>query len=177
MDFFLGNKVAFLVVKSSKLTTDELTSLPVWIKFHSVPVLAFTVDDLSTIATRLGIPVMLDSCTATTCNHNLPKQQMEYKKKKTSILVSNSFSALEEANEKPTDDLTDDTRKKMEAPPKKAPRKTDIWSSRKTDYPKRNVVFSPKMNVHYFDRDDMDFDDMGWVAKELEHRNVYSKNG
>nr|GEV25980.1 reverse transcriptase domain-containing protein [Tanacetum cinerariifolium] len=46
---------------------------------------------------------------------------MEYKKKKTSILVSNSFSALEEANEKPIDDLTDDTRKKMEAPPRRLP--------------------------------------------------------
>ncbi|GJV75699.1 RNA-directed DNA polymerase, eukaryota [Tanacetum coccineum] len=107
-------------------------------------------------------------------NHNLPKQHMAYKKKKTSTPVSNSFSALEEDNEKPIDELIDDTRKKMEALPKKAPRKTGIWSSRKADSPKRNVVFSLEMKVHYFDRDDMDFDDMRWAVKELKHMNVVS---
>ncbi|GKC20108.1 hypothetical protein Tco_1022258 [Tanacetum coccineum] len=60
-------------------------------------------------------------------------------------------------NGKHMDDLVDDARKKVEAPPKK----TSIWSGRKADSPKRNVVFSPETKVHYFDRDDMIFDDMG----------------
>nr|GEX15265.1 hypothetical protein [Tanacetum cinerariifolium] len=52
--------------------------------------------------------------------------------------------ALEEDNRKPTDDLVDDIHKKMKAHPKKTLRKTNIWSGRKADYPKRNVVFSPE---------------------------------
>ncbi|GKD37626.1 hypothetical protein Tco_1257833 [Tanacetum coccineum] len=62
-------------------------------------------------------------------NHSLPKQQMPkfaYQKKTTSTLVSNSFYALEEDNEKHMDVLVNDTRKKMEAPPKKTSRKTVI---------------------------------------------------
>ncbi|GKC12677.1 hypothetical protein Tco_1009459 [Tanacetum coccineum] len=70
---------------------------------------------------------------------------------------SNAFSGLEEDNGK----LVDDTRKKVEAPPKKTPRKTGIWSGRKAGSPKRNVVFSPT-KVRYFDRDDMDL--MTWVS-------------
>ncbi|GKA52218.1 putative serine carboxypeptidase-like protein 23 [Tanacetum coccineum] len=53
--------------------------------------------------------------------------------------VSNVFFALEEDNEKPMDDLVADTRKKVEAPPKK----TSIWSGRKADSPKRG---RPPMN-------------------------------
>nr|GEZ51170.1 hypothetical protein [Tanacetum cinerariifolium] len=85
---------------------------------------------------------------------------MAYQKKTTSNPVSNSFSALEANNEKPMDDLIDDTQKKMEAPRKKAPRKIGIWSDRKANSPKRNVVFSPETKINYFDREDMDFDDM-----------------
>ncbi|GJT36875.1 hypothetical protein Tco_0936740 [Tanacetum coccineum] len=70
---------------------------------------------------------------------------------------SNAFSGLEEDNGK----LVDDTRKKVEAPPKKTSRKTGIWLGRKADSPKRNVVFSPT-KVRYFDRDDMDL--MTWVS-------------
>ncbi|GJU67036.1 hypothetical protein Tco_1253295 [Tanacetum coccineum] len=45
----------------------ELTFVLVWINFHSVSVSAFTADGLSAIATRLGTPIMLDSCTVTIC--------------------------------------------------------------------------------------------------------------
>nr|GEW32620.1 hypothetical protein [Tanacetum cinerariifolium] len=92
--------------------------------------------------------------------HNLPKQHMAYQKKTTSTSVSNSFLALEANNGKHMDDLIDDTQKKMEAPHKKAPRKIGIWSGRKANSPKRNVVFSSETMVNYFDREDMDFDDM-----------------
>ncbi|GKB75987.1 reverse transcriptase domain-containing protein [Tanacetum coccineum] len=51
---------------SSMLTKEELTFILVWIKFHGVYVLEFTADGLSAIATRLGTPIMLDSCTTAT---------------------------------------------------------------------------------------------------------------
>ncbi|GKF14132.1 zinc finger, CCHC-type containing protein [Tanacetum coccineum] len=51
---------------SSKLSKEELTYVPVWVKFHGVPVSVFAADGLSAIATRLGTPIMLDSCIATT---------------------------------------------------------------------------------------------------------------
>ncbi|GJW00197.1 hypothetical protein Tco_1555448 [Tanacetum coccineum] len=72
-------------------------------------------------------------------NHSLTKQQMPklpYQKKTASTLVSNASSALEEANGKHMDDLVDDTQKKIEAPLKKTPRKTSIWSGREADSPK-----------------------------------------
>ncbi|GKD96032.1 hypothetical protein Tco_1379929 [Tanacetum coccineum] len=78
---------------------------------------------------------------------------------------------------KPMDDLVDDTQKKIKAPPKKTPRKTDIWSGRKADSSKRNIVFSHETKVNYFDRDDMDFDDIGQAVEEVQHENAYSENG
>ncbi|GKF82876.1 hypothetical protein Tco_0244532 [Tanacetum coccineum] len=67
--------------------------------------------------------------------------------------------------------------KNGEVPPKNTPRKTGIWTGWKVDSPKRNLVFSPEMKVHYFDRDYMEFDDMGHVVEEVEHENAYSENG
>ncbi|GKC40158.1 hypothetical protein Tco_1052542 [Tanacetum coccineum] len=80
-------------------------------------------------------------------------------------------------NEKHMDDLVNDTRKKMEAPSKKTPRKIVIWSSRKADSPKINVFFYPETKVHYFDKNDMNFDDIGQAIEEVEHENAYSENG
>ncbi|GKA63014.1 zinc knuckle CX2CX4HX4C containing protein [Tanacetum coccineum] len=64
---------------------------------------------------------------------------------------------------KPMNDLVDDARKKLEAFPKNSP--------------KRNVVFSPETKIHYFDRDDMFFYDLGQATEEVEHENAYSTNG
>ncbi|GKC91993.1 hypothetical protein Tco_1157435 [Tanacetum coccineum] len=80
-------------------------------------------------------------------------------------------------NGNPVDDLVDETRKKVEVPHKKTPRKTSIWSGRKTDSPKRNVVFFPKTKIHYFHKDDMELDNMGQVAEGWEHENAYNDNG
>nr|GEZ01135.1 hypothetical protein [Tanacetum cinerariifolium] len=71
-------------------------------------------------------------------------------------------------NEKPMNGLVNGARKKVEAPLKKTPRKTGIWSCRKADSPKINIAFFPEMKVHYFDRDDI---------KEVKHENAYSKKG
>ncbi|GKB67384.1 zinc finger, RING/FYVE/PHD-type, acyl-CoA N-acyltransferase, Jas TPL-binding domain protein [Tanacetum coccineum] len=87
------------------------------------------------------------------------------KENKEAASQSNVFSALEEDNGNPMDDLVDETWKNVKVPLKKTPRKTGIWSGRKADSPKRNVVFSPEMKVHYFDRDDMEFDDMEGGSK------------
>ncbi|GJR74733.1 hypothetical protein Tco_0087098 [Tanacetum coccineum] len=99
------------------------------------------------------------------------------KENKEAASQSNAFSAFEEDNGNLMDDLVDETRKNVKVPPKKTPRKTGIWSGMKVDPPKRNVVFSPETNVHYFDRDDMKFDDMGQTAKRWEHENAYIHNG
>ncbi|GJT58091.1 putative ribonuclease H-like domain-containing protein [Tanacetum coccineum] len=48
-----------------ELSQDELTSIPVWVKLYGVLALALTFDGLSAIATRIGTPMMLDSCSVT----------------------------------------------------------------------------------------------------------------
>nr|GFA45123.1 hypothetical protein [Tanacetum cinerariifolium] len=45
------------------------------------------------------------------------------------------------------------------------------------DSPKGNTVFSSKTKLRYFDRDDMEFDDMEHVVEEAEHGNASSENG
>ncbi|GJX62256.1 RNA-directed DNA polymerase, eukaryota, partial [Tanacetum coccineum] len=114
------------------LTKEELTSVPVWIKFHGVPVLAFTTDGLSVIATRLGTPIMLDSSTTSISMQTWGR--MDYTR---ALVDIRAHRALKDTmvvsvpdlidNEKPMDDLVDDTRKKMEAPPKKTPRKIGLY--------------------------------------------------
>ncbi|GJZ65599.1 hypothetical protein Tco_0622295 [Tanacetum coccineum] len=99
------------------------------------------------------------------------------KENKEATSQSNDFSAFEEDNGNPMDDLVDETRKKVDVPPKKTPRKTGIWSGRKAYSHKRNVVFSPETKVYYFDRDDMEFNDMGQAAEGREHENAYNDNG
>nr|GFD12447.1 hypothetical protein [Tanacetum cinerariifolium] len=45
------------------------------------------------------------------------------------------------------------------------------------DSSKRNVVFAPETKVYYFDRKDMECNDMGHAVEEVEHENTYSENG
>ncbi|KAJ0615176.1 hypothetical protein HanIR_Chr02g0071041 [Helianthus annuus] len=44
---------------------EDITSIPMWVKMHDVPLAAFTEDGLSLIASKIGTPKMLDSFTAT----------------------------------------------------------------------------------------------------------------
>nr|GEX84862.1 hypothetical protein [Tanacetum cinerariifolium] len=97
-----------------------------------------------------------------------------YASKDVVSIMDDSFGDSEEVenvfvddNRKPMDDLVYDAWKKVEAPPKKTPRKTSIWSGKKEDSPKRKVVFSPEPKIHYFGRDN----------EEVENENAYSKNG
>ncbi|GJT82270.1 hypothetical protein Tco_1056612 [Tanacetum coccineum] len=45
----------------------EDVSIPVWVKLYGVPITAFSDDGFSAIATKLGIPLMLDSYTTNMC--------------------------------------------------------------------------------------------------------------
>nr|XP_043629587.1 uncharacterized protein LOC122600873 [Erigeron canadensis] len=49
------------------LTKEETSKVPVWIKLHDIPLVAYTEDGLSMIATKLGTPIMLDSYTSNMC--------------------------------------------------------------------------------------------------------------
>nr|GEW18076.1 hypothetical protein [Tanacetum cinerariifolium] len=88
--FFLGKKVAYPVVANyvrntwgkyglnnplilkkwhpdENLLKEDVSTVPVWVKLHGVPVTAFSEDGLSAIATKLGTPLMLDSYTSDMC--------------------------------------------------------------------------------------------------------------
>ncbi|GKB95872.1 beta-caryophyllene synthase [Tanacetum coccineum] len=49
------------------LLKKDVSTVPVWVKLHGVPVTAFSEDDLSAIATKLGTSLMLDSYTSDMC--------------------------------------------------------------------------------------------------------------
>ncbi|GKA34484.1 reverse transcriptase domain-containing protein [Tanacetum coccineum] len=49
------------------LRKGEVTKVPVWVKLHGVPVLAYLDDGLSLIVTQIGNHIMLDAFTSTMC--------------------------------------------------------------------------------------------------------------
>ncbi|GJT90280.1 hypothetical protein Tco_1079125 [Tanacetum coccineum] len=49
------------------LLKEDVSTIPVWVKLHGVPVTAFREDGLSIIATKLGTPLTLDSYTSNMC--------------------------------------------------------------------------------------------------------------
>ncbi|GJX08835.1 reverse transcriptase domain-containing protein [Tanacetum coccineum] len=49
------------------LKKEEVNKVPVWVKLYSVPVLAYSGDGLSLIATKIEKPVMLDAFTSSMC--------------------------------------------------------------------------------------------------------------
>nr|GEW39145.1 hypothetical protein [Tanacetum cinerariifolium] len=81
--FFLGKKVAYPVVANyfvrnnplilkkwhpdENLLKEDVSTVPIWVKLHGVPVTAFNEDGLSAIATKLGTPLMLNSYTSNMC--------------------------------------------------------------------------------------------------------------
>nr|GEU40731.1 ribonuclease H-like domain-containing protein [Tanacetum cinerariifolium] len=99
----------------------------------------------------------------------MPKS--EYQKKTTSTLVSNAFSDHGKDNGKTMDALVDDTWKKVEAPPKKTPKKLVFGRVGKQTLLNK-MLFSLLKKVHYFDRDDMEFDDV-----DMRPRNVFNEYG
>ncbi|GJZ08937.1 putative ribonuclease H-like domain-containing protein [Tanacetum coccineum] len=63
--YFIGKRLAFHVVEC--LLIEELSCVPVWVKFHNALLVAYTSDGLSLIATKIGTPMMLDSHTNSMC--------------------------------------------------------------------------------------------------------------
>nr|GEV01818.1 hypothetical protein [Tanacetum cinerariifolium] len=49
------------------LLKEDVDNVPVWVKLHNVPIMAFSEDGLSAITTKLGTPLMLDSYTSAMC--------------------------------------------------------------------------------------------------------------
>nr|XP_043630013.1 uncharacterized protein LOC122601309 [Erigeron canadensis] len=49
------------------LVKGDMTNVPVWIKLYDVPLVAYTKDGLSMLASKLGRPVLLDSYTSHMC--------------------------------------------------------------------------------------------------------------
>ncbi|GKE97999.1 RNA-directed DNA polymerase, eukaryota, partial [Tanacetum coccineum] len=52
---------------SSTLKKDEVIKVSVWAKMHKVPLVAYSGDSLSLIATQIGKPIMLDAFTSSMC--------------------------------------------------------------------------------------------------------------
>ncbi|GJU24121.1 zinc knuckle CX2CX4HX4C containing protein [Tanacetum coccineum] len=52
----------------TRLLKEELTSIPIWVKLHDVPIQVFEEYGISLIATFIGKPIMLDSYTSSMCN-------------------------------------------------------------------------------------------------------------
>ncbi|GKC93944.1 hypothetical protein Tco_1159386 [Tanacetum coccineum] len=49
------------------LSKDKVTKVPIWVKIHKVPVVAYSVDGLSLIGTQIGKPILLDAFTSSMC--------------------------------------------------------------------------------------------------------------
>nr|GEX72094.1 hypothetical protein [Tanacetum cinerariifolium] len=49
------------------LSKDKVTKVPVWVKIHKVPIVAYSKDGLSLIAIQIGKPIMLDAFTSVMC--------------------------------------------------------------------------------------------------------------
>ncbi|GJV85889.1 hypothetical protein Tco_1525787 [Tanacetum coccineum] len=46
---------------------DKVTKVPLWVKIHKVPVVAYSADGLSLIGTQIGKPILLDAFTSAMC--------------------------------------------------------------------------------------------------------------
>ncbi|GKB95569.1 RNA-directed DNA polymerase, eukaryota, reverse transcriptase zinc-binding domain protein [Tanacetum coccineum] len=74
--YFMGKRLAFRCVET--LVKDTVKPVPVWVKLHDVPVVAYSETGLSIIATNLGKPLMLDSATKDGSGHSMETLSIEY---------------------------------------------------------------------------------------------------
>ncbi|GJX69155.1 beta-caryophyllene synthase [Tanacetum coccineum] len=67
--WFIRNNPLILKIwhPDENLLKEDVSTIPVWVKLHGVPVTAFSDNGLSVIATKLGTPLMLDSYTSDMC--------------------------------------------------------------------------------------------------------------
>nr|GEX90469.1 hypothetical protein [Tanacetum cinerariifolium] len=57
---------SFVRVFNGDNSGNEVTKVPVWVKMHKVPIVAYSKDELNLIATPIGTPIMLDAFTSST---------------------------------------------------------------------------------------------------------------
>ena len=55
---------------NTNLLKEDLTNIPMWVKFHDVPLAMFSDDGLSLLATLIGTPKMLDAYTSHMCKES-----------------------------------------------------------------------------------------------------------
>ncbi|GKE28424.1 putative reverse transcriptase domain-containing protein [Tanacetum coccineum] len=65
--WFIHNNPFILRSLDVNLLKEDVGNVLVWVKFHGVPMTAFSEDGLSAITTKLGTPLMLDSYTSDIC--------------------------------------------------------------------------------------------------------------
>nr|GEX31622.1 hypothetical protein [Tanacetum cinerariifolium] len=65
--YFIGDRLAFPLMENYK---DEIKHVPVWVKMHHVPIVAYSDIGLSLISTHIRKPLMLDSYTSNMCIHS-----------------------------------------------------------------------------------------------------------
>ncbi|XP_021979876.1 uncharacterized protein LOC110876000 [Helianthus annuus] len=68
--WMIRNKPMFLNIWSptNTLKKEELKKVAVWVKLHDVPLVAYSADGLSMLASKIGSPVRVDSYTTDMCN-------------------------------------------------------------------------------------------------------------
>ncbi|GJZ54321.1 zinc knuckle CX2CX4HX4C containing protein [Tanacetum coccineum] len=67
--WFIRSMPIFLNIwtANTKLKKEVITRVPVWVRIHNVPVVAFSETGLSLITTQLGRPIRLNACTSDMC--------------------------------------------------------------------------------------------------------------
>ncbi|GKD43560.1 putative reverse transcriptase domain, reverse transcriptase zinc-binding domain protein [Tanacetum coccineum] len=63
----MRNDDGVFLFKFATKNRDEITKVPVWIKLRKIPLVAYSEDGLSLIATQIGKPIMLDAFTSSMC--------------------------------------------------------------------------------------------------------------
>ncbi|GJS58280.1 zinc finger, RanBP2-type containing protein [Tanacetum coccineum] len=82
------------------LKRNEVNKVPVWVKLNNVPVVAYSANGLSLIATQVGKPIMLDAFTSSMCEYEGTNMDISSKVNKVSNpSTSNSFDALNNMEE------------------------------------------------------------------------------
>ncbi|GKC31070.1 putative reverse transcriptase domain-containing protein, partial [Tanacetum coccineum] len=65
-----GTKGPSDVQTDANLLKEDMGNVPIWVKFHNVPITAFSKDGLSAIETKLGTLLMIDSFTSVMCTES-----------------------------------------------------------------------------------------------------------
>ncbi|GJU66176.1 trichome birefringence-like protein 3 [Tanacetum coccineum] len=147
---------------------DKVTKVSIWVKLNKVPVVAYSEDGLSLIATQIGNPVMLDVFTSAMCvdvpnindevvSHTLEKIKVEYEWKPPHCLECHVFGHAADQcpkhvheKPKPTVETSDDgfttvVNKRSRGKGVANPQRTNkgSFSRVRVNNPNQNFVYQP----------------------------------